>query len=849
MHPLHDYIAKQLAERLRARQVVVWYDPRGEFGPFVAELREGGGGERVPRVRLGEFDAALAEYSGSMFELRAAVEPLVAVDSPGPLLLYLPEVTPDPLGSVLLELEKAGDRYEPQLKRLARNVLRQRYTDGVIDGLLAPERVTYQDLARACSDQSQEPPSILKTLFHPVSEPPRLLALWLADSSRDAAIEEKGAGSELAALVRTRLDLDLPAGRTLAQWRSITVRYVLAGEFRSDLRGTPPASVAALPAPVSKDAEATVRQVARTLRQDHADAYPALADQVEAELSLRDVTVDPDALGSVDTFRFEERVLLAHCGRLIATKAYDAALQVITERERSFWLDRDTDRKAQWEACRRMADLGRRAAAVKQAVAQVRGGPDAWVRAYVGQPADDEGAWYRLDQAQRRLESWVASLADDPEEKPLAVARRAYEDVCHEMAAGFTKSLASAGWSVPGVLHQTRVHADIAAALPRPVAYFLVDALRFEMGADLAQRLPAGAEVSVRPAVAALPTITPVGMAALQPGASASFSVSERDERLGAMVDEVFLPDLAARRKFAQSRVPGAVDLTLDTLLSLKPSRLLERVTGATLVIVRSQEIDQVGEGGFAIQARQVMDTVIDNIARAIKRLAAAGVAHAVVAADHGHLFFAADRDESLRIDAPGGGQVELHRRCWIGRGGWTPTACVRVPASDLGYASDLDFVFPIGCGVFKAGGDLAYHHGGPSLQELVVPVVSVRSQAPGGDTGARPKLAVSGLPDRVTNRIFSVTAELASALFTTPTTVRPLLMSGTRQVGALGMAVGAECDVATGTVTLDPGRAVSLALLLTDDSVPSVRVVVQDPSTDAELYRSPAEIPVQLGV
>ena len=55
-----------------------------------------------------------------------------------------------------MELEKAGECYEPQLKRLARNVLRQRYTDGVIDEMLAPERVTYEDLVRAASDCSPQ---------------------------------------------------------------------------------------------------------------------------------------------------------------------------------------------------------------------------------------------------------------------------------------------------------------------------------------------------------------------------------------------------------------------------------------------------------------------------------------------------------------------------------------------------------------------------------------------------------------------------------------------------------------------------------------------------------------------
>jgi hypothetical protein len=36
---------------------------------------------------------------------------------------------------------------------------------------------------------------------------------------------------------------------------------------------------------------------------------------------------------------------------------------------------------------------------------------------------------------------------------------------------------------------------------------------------------------------------------------------------------------------------------------------------------------------------------------------------------------------------------------------------------------------------------------------------------------------------------------------------------------------------------------------MLDDESVENLRIVVLDPATDAELYRSPADIPVQLGV
>jgi hypothetical protein len=78
---------------------------------------------------------------------------------------------------------------------------------------------------------------------------------------------------------------------------------------------------------------------------------------------------------------------------------------------------------------------------------------------------------------------------------------------------------------------------------------------------------------------------------------------------------------------------------------------------------------------------------------------------------------------------------------------------------------------------------------------------------------------------------------------------VRPVLMSAGKQVGAAGMAIDAELDRATGCVKLQPGKPITVAFLLSDESAVSLRVVVQDPATDADLYRSPTDIPVRLGV
>jgi ATP-dependent Lon protease len=101
--------------------------------------------------------------------------------------------------------------------------------------------------------------------------------------------------------------------------------------------------------------------------------------------------------------------------------------------------------------------------------------------------------------------------------------------------------------------------------------------------------------------------------------------------------------------------------------------------------------------------ARRVMDAVIGDVARAIRKLGAAGVERFVVSADHGHLF-ARLREDDMKTDSPGGDTVDLHRRCWIGRGhhrsGWPagpPGRCAdadRQPYVERGHLGDLTVVF-----------------------------------------------------------------------------------------------------------------------------------------------------------
>jgi PglZ domain len=187
------------------------------------------------------------------------------------------------------------------------------------------------------------------------------------------------------------------------------------------------------------------------------------------------------------------------------------------------------------------------------------------------------------------------------------------------------------------------------------------------------------------------------------------------------------LAKVLSRVKYFQSTTAGrSVVLKLNELM--KPSKKRQQeIIAADVVLVTSQEIDRRGEETEdEEEARRFMDEVLEKLRRGIRRLASLGVRHVVLAADHGHLFVE-EPDEAMKIDPPGGQTVDLHPRVWIGRGGTAAPGYMRVTASQLGLAGDLELAFPLSLACFRTrGSSRGYCHGGISLQELVLPVASI---------------------------------------------------------------------------------------------------------------------------
>lgn len=842
MNPLPDYLHLQLADQLSSRRVVVWYDAQREFEPFIRDLPRIAFTERISRVSLYGQKALLAVFDGSFFGLRLDVEPFTDTPKPEPLLIYVPGVARSEKGSPLKELECAGTTYERLLSKVAKNLLKRTYTEGTIDEMFQDRKLSYDDVCRLLEPGQSGESSILKLVLGEM-DAASMLAKWLSDTTTDAQIEAKGGQAELTKLVALKSGLTLPEKGSLSDHRDQLIRYFLLNEFRLDLTCAEPSSIALVPKAALKEQREFVGKVLDGLRKGSAAYYEKIADGVEQAFGLASAELPAAHLGSIDTFRFEEKAMLLHIGALIVAGNYAESGELVGEHRQGFWAAQDLSRRQiQWELCATLAELGAEGQRVLGELKTVSGGAAALVDRYTA-----EKGWHRLDTLHRRLESHISRMTDEPEaEQAVAVLRAKTEDVLRTMAEVFSSALQADKWSVARTLHQTQIYPQKVQSLPGKIAWFHVDAMRFEMAPELARQLSEAAETEITPAIAALPSITPLCMAALLPGASASYAVVEHQGKAAARIGTAVLSDVADRMSYLKAQVPDAGDITLEKVLQATTAKLQALTAGMRLLVVRSQEIDSLGEK-HELLARQLMDTVIGNLARAVRRLAALGYERFVITADHGHQF-SVRKEDDMKLTAPTGATVELHRRCWIGKGPTVPVGAVRISAEALGYDSPLEFVFPQGQGVFKAGGGLSYHHGGFTLQELVIPVLSFRmpQQATTSTAqGGRVKLAAEH--NVITNRTFSVTIEVEPDFVNSePLRVRLALLHKGEEVGYAGMAIDAGFDSADRVLTLAPGSRARVVLLLTKEGLDSVSILAQDAGS-AAVYAEIKNLPVKL--
>ncbi|MBI3966693.1 MAG: PglZ domain-containing protein [Chloroflexi bacterium] len=794
-----EHLRGLIERQAQEKGIVVWLDPERHYEGYVAELAgaQGAGlGEAVPvgTESGGRTEAGLRVevYGGSFFELRRRIDALLELPAEAAprLVVYVP-LSAEATENALIELTAAGVVMQPgrpspllntRLAVVAKAALRTTLAKGQlaeIESQVENGKLTLEDVDRLGTETGAAA-GVISVIFGTTT--PRDIALALLEGERlDGEIAKRGAAPDVAAFLGPAFGVELPANGDAGEVRAALARFALATEFAASLGSARPAELASVKVAADEESRAACVGLVREWRnrRDLRESYAEQAERVEGDLQVGKLALELAQLRECETFAAVEARLqraVEECALEVKewTAAEHAELrELVARRLRDFWSawpERYPAIQPRWQIAETAIELLYAAATVERGLKALAGGPEAILERYA-QGTEDESPWCLLDTHHRHLERRVESHDFAPGQETLerlvALARRRYREVGELLSERFLRAWQGSRLQVAGLRPQRETFAAwVAPALKRgKTAYVLVDALRFEMARELAQSMPEAYAVALELSLGTVPSTTPIGMAACLPGAERGIRiVAGTAGKLVPEIDGAPLKSREDRVKWVAENVgptgsgeqAKVFETKLETLLRATKATQ-NGIKSADLVLVTSQEIDELAESDNVAMARRIMDDTLVQLQRAIRRLADLGCGTIVVTADHGHVF-ADELESDTKIDAPGGQTVLLHRRVWVGKGGASSSGYLRTSLADLGVGAELDVAVPWGFGGFKVqGGASAYFHGGMAPQEIAIPVLLVRARA--GVAAETPAVAwaIALGSTKITTRMVSV--------------------------------------------------------------------------------------------
>ena len=827
-----DYLRKLITKQIEDNGIVVWCDRDRHYTDIVSTLN-------IPNTTV-------ACYTDSFFELRHEIEPLLDGTEPPRLLIYVP-LDPSEIHNALIELEAAGVIMKPgqqppirntKLSVIARNALKPILGDETtasIEKQVEAGKLTLADLNAIAEKGEGISQGVILTIFK-TGNPQEVTLEFLSSDRFDSAIVSKGASQELAVLLQSAFDVQLPSEEPPNAHRARLARHILFTEFISSIKGDIPNQLSSIKIPAKPATRDACIQLAKTwrLRRDFKESYINYANQVETELGLNSIDFDfQQQIAEIETFLGVERTLQRFIETALLVEANAQIGEIVKARQSSFWSENFPDIQAHWAliavAGQLLLEANRISRELKSPFADVQ----TIFKAYI----DTETPWCLLDTYHRHLErrwhnfEWGLHDRYQSLEQLVNHARHRYMSVGSQMAETFLRRYEAAKFRLLGVMCQTEIF--VKAVKPKlsegKTAYVWVDALRYEMARELTQTLTEDYNLQIQGAIATVPTITEIGMAAFLPGAEKSATVvTAGDSKLGLEINGTVLKDRPGRIKFLQDNAGVSIFVTkLGDLLPKPKKKEREGIQNAELIVVTSQEIDAIGEGDNVRLARRTMDEILNELKKAFRVLGELGVETIIFAADHGYLF-GDELSDDMKIDSPGGDTADLHRRVWVGKGGKADPAYLRAKLSDFGLGGDLEIATPWNFACFKVrGGTEAYFHGGLSPQELIIPVVTLtpKQKIAGGITSEINWTLEPG-SQKISTRFFSVTIKGdATGIFElVPPKVRVEVRVKKDCISQPATA-SYGFEEATGDIQLQPGtdnpRAIesnTVALIITQD-------------------------------
>lgn len=731
MEKVTDHIIELIQKQVKESHLVVWFDPKGDYKEVVEKLS-------IP-------DTLITKYQGSFFALRHEVDQLMKGTEPPNLIIYVP-CAEERADNALIGYTKTGVVMKPGQSPWQRNTRLAVIAKHALKEIVGEDRISFiekqvedgslklADLDKIAEGEGEVPDIIsIKFGSKNISE---VVLKFINEIKYDKELEQKNVVDALAKMLQATYDIDLPKDKSVEDYKKQVVRHLLMTAFLAELKGKTPEQFSLVTRARTSNTIDACKELITTWRnrRDYHVGYVAWADKIEKGFGLNTIKFTLDQIVDSETFYTIEEKLQEYIEQALIENATKDLVDIATKRKNGFWSENKHQSQVRW----RIIELAGNVLTTALSIEQCLKSPPAHASAYIQKYTEGDSPWCVIDTYHRHMESQVQDYEDDEGRihehlRSLIIrAKQRYMSVGNLLAEYFTKTLKEDGYNKLNVLYQNQIYQEyVAPALKEgKTAYVLVDAFRYEMARELTSIMGDNFSINLYPAIASIPAVTEVGMASLMPKMEVGAKLGvDKSGKLGLDINGKILTNRDLRLKYLEENAGVQVfTVKMEELLSqVVPKNIEKSIADANLIVVTSQEIDLAGESDSIPMARRYMDKIVRDLRRTFKYLTTWDVKTIVVSADHGFIF-GEKLEADTKIPSPGGEQIALHRRVWVGHGGANSPSFTRFSEKELGLSGDMDVVVPNGFGAFKAGGSTSYFHQGASLQELVIPVLTVTS-------------------------------------------------------------------------------------------------------------------------
>lgn len=287
------------------------------------------------------------------------------------------------------------------------------------------------------------------------------------------------------------------------------------------------------------------------------------------------------------------------------------------------------------------------------------------------------------------------------------------------------------------------------------VFVIIADALRYEAGVELVERLRSefSGESKIESVQGVLPSVTSLGMAALLPHKTLAIG-----PKGAGIINGEATEGLLRREAILAGSGYESKAMLLRDIMAMTTDEMRSALDGIKLVYIYQDRIDDTGHHHNESEVFQAVEDTISEIVDGVRALRnKVSATNIYITADHGFVYTRDVLGESDKLSALF--ESDIERRY----------ALTKAPVSDAGVVSiklhhqspegdDLYLVAPRSYIRFKKQGPgLNFVHGGPSLQEIVLPKIWHWNDKAGKRPVPKVNLELRASAYRITNRVFTL--------------------------------------------------------------------------------------------